>query len=180
MDKYVISTLIQYIGLPGLVFLARVIDVSLGTLRIIFISRSKKYLAPLLGFIETFIWIIAVSQIIRNVQGIWSYVGYAGGFATGTIVGMLIEDKLAIGTLILRTILPNGTAEVCANLKKSGYGITTVPGEGATGPVTLLYTVIKRKDLSNVVSIIHQTHPKAFLTVEQLRSAEEGIFPPRR
>lgn len=177
MDQYVISTLIQYIGLPGLVFLARVIDVSLGTLRIIFISRGKKYLAPLLGFIETFIWIIAVSQIIRNVQGIWSYVGYAGGFATGTIVGMLIEDKLAIGTLILRTILPGDVSALRDRLHSAGYGVTCVQGQGYQAGVTLVYTIIKRKDLQPVTAIIHELHPDAFISIEELRSAEKGVFP---
>ena len=169
------------IGLVLMIFFARVFDVTLGTLRIIFVARGQKYLAPLVGFIEVFIWIAAVSQVMRQANSdVFAYLGYAAGFAAGNDIGMWIEDKLAIGTLILRTILPNGTSDVCANLKQAGYGITTVPGEGATGPVTLLYTVIKRKDLANVVGIIHQTHPKAFLTVEQLRSAEEGIFPPRR
>lgn len=169
------------LGLVLMIFFARVFDVTLGTLRIIFVARGQKYLAPLVGFIEVFIWIAAVSQVMRQASSdVFAYLGYAAGFAAGNYIGMWIEDKLAIGTLILRTILPNGTQEVCANLKKAGFGITTVAGAGANGPVTLLYTIIKRKDLPTVVSIIHQTHPKAFLTVEQLRSAEEGIFPPRR
>ncbi len=177
MDQTLISTLVQYIGLPGLVFLARVLDVSLGTLRIIFISRGKKYLAPLLGFVETFIWIVAVSQIIRNVQGIWSYVGYAGGFATGTIVGMWIEDRLAIGTLILRTILAGDVAPLREKLRSAGYGVTCVAGKGTQGDVTLVYTIIKRKDLQPVTTIIHSLHPQAFISIEELRSAEKGVFP---
>ncbi|HZU85867.1 MAG TPA: DUF2179 domain-containing protein, partial [Anaerolineaceae bacterium] len=76
--------------------------------------------------------------------------------------------------------LSNGAAALTNNLQQAGYGVTTMQGEGATSPVTMVYTVIKRKDLPGVVGIIHQTHPKAFLTIEQLRSAEEGIFPPRR
>ncbi len=178
MDQPALSFLIQYVGLPGLVFLARVIDVSLGTLRIIFISRGKKFIAPLLGFVETFIWIVAVSQIIRNVQGIWSYVGYAGGFATGTIVGMWIEDRLAIGTLILRTILPGDVSELRAQIHSAGYGVTCVAGRGAQSDVTLVYTIIKRKDLQAVTSIIHRLHPHAFISIEELRAAEKGVFPP--
>ncbi len=178
MDQQIINALVQYIGLPGLVFLARVLDVSLGTLRIIFISRGKKFIAPLLGFVETFIWIVAVSQIIRNVQGIWSYVGYAGGFATGTIVGMWIEDRLAIGTLILRTILPEDVSALRERLRSAGYGVTCVAGRGAHSDVTLVYTIIKRKDLQAVTSIIHSLHPRAFISVEELRAAEKGVFPP--
>ncbi len=169
------------LGLVLMIFFARICDVTLGTLRIIFISRGQKYLAPLFGFFEVFIWIAAVSQVMRQANSdVFAYLGYAAGFATGNYVGMWIEDKLAIGKLILRTILPNGAAALTTNLQQAGYGVTTVAGEGSTGPVTLVYTIIKRKDLPTVVGIIHQTHPKAFLTIEQLRSAEEGIFPPRR
>ncbi len=177
MDQTLFSALVQYVGLPGLVFLARVIDVTLGTLRIIFISRGKKYLAPLFGFVETFIWILAVSQIIRNVQGIWAYVGYAAGFATGTIVGMIIEDKLAIGTLILRTILPGDVSALRERLRSAGYGVTCVAGRGSQMDVTLVYTIIKRKDLQPVTAIIHTLHPQAFISIEELRSAEKGVFP---
>lgn len=177
MDQQILNTIIQYVGLPGLVFLARVLDVSLGTLRIIFISRGKKYLAPLFGFVETFIWIIAVSQIIRSVQGIWAYVAYAAGFATGTIVGMIIEDKLAIGTLILRTILPGDVNPLRERLHSAGFGVTCVQGQGYQTGVTLVYTIIKRKNLPEVTAIIHQLHPEAFISVNELRSAEKGVFP---
>ena len=169
------------LGLVLMIFFARVFDVTLGTLRIIFVARGQKYLAPLVGFIEVFIWIAAVSQVMRQANSdVFAYLGYAAGFAAGNYIGMWIEDKLAIGKLLLRTILSSGAAALTNNLQQAGYGVTTMQGEGATGPVTMVYTVIKRKDLPGVVSIIHQTHPKAFLTIEQLRSAEEGIFPPRR
>ncbi len=177
MENPVLAAIIHYVGLPGLVFFARVIDVTLGTLRIIFISRGKKYIAPILGFVETFIWIMAVGQIVRNINDPWSYVAYAAGFASGTVVGMLIEDRLAIGTLIIRTILPGDTHELIDRLHKAGYGVTCVPGEGVYGPVTLVYTVIKRKDLQIVTAIIHALHPKAFLSIEEVRSTAEGIFP---
>ena len=177
MENPVLAAIIQYVGLPGLVFIARVIDVTLGTLRIIFISRGKKYIAPILGFVETFIWIMAIGQIVRNINDPWSYVAYAAGFASGTVVGMLIEDRLAIGTLIIRTILPGDTHELIERLHNAGYGVTCVPGEGVFGPVTLVYTVIKRKDLQVVTAIIHALHPKAFLSIEEVRSTAEGIFP---
>lgn len=177
MENEILAGLIRYVGLPGLVFIARVLDVTLGTLRIIFISRGKKYIAPLLGFVETFIWIFAVSQIVRSIEDVWSFVAYAGGFACGTIVGMQIEDRLAIGTLIVRTILPQTPAELVERLHSAGYGVTCVPGQGTQGAVTLVYTVIKRKDLAAVVAIIHALHPKAFLSIEEVRSTAEGIFP---
>jgi uncharacterized protein YebE (UPF0316 family) len=166
-----------WVILPFLVFFARIADVTLGTLRIIFTSRGKRDIAPLLGFVETFIWIVVVGQIVKNVHSITAYAGYAAGFATGTYVGMKIEEHLALGTLVLRIILAQGGDELATGLRQAGFGVTLVNGEGASGGVKLLYTIIKRKDLSNATQIIHQTHPKAFFSVEEVRSAESGIFP---
>jgi uncharacterized protein YebE (UPF0316 family) len=166
-----------WIGLPLLVFCARVIDVTLGTLRIIFISRGKKHIAPLLGFVEVFIWIAVVAQIVRGVNDLVTYLAYAAGFAAGNFVGMYIEDRLAIGTQVIRIIVPNGADPLTANLSAAGYGVTRVAGQGGSGPVTLVYTVVKRKDVFVVLSLIHQTHPHAFLSIEDVRSTQEGIFP---
>ena len=178
MEPTLITNLISYVGLPVLIFFARILDVTLGTLRIIFISRGKKFVAPVLGFIETFIWIVAVSQIVRNINGdMWAYVAYAAGFASGTTIGLLIEDKLALGTLIVRTILPEKPLPMVDRRSQAGYGVTMVQGEGIHGPVTLLYTIIKRKKLLEVVSIIHNFYPHAFLSIEELRSTQEGVFP---
>lgn len=170
-----------WIGLPALIFVARVVDVGLGTLRIIFTARGRRYLAPLLGFLEVFIWIVIVSQITRGAQNLVAYLAYAAGFAAGNYVGIWIENRLAIGTLILRAILPDQgeqATDLAATLHQSGYGVTRVSGAGANGPVQLIYTVVRRKDLSKVTALIHQIHPHAFLTVEEVRAVEEGIFPP--
>jgi uncharacterized protein YebE (UPF0316 family) len=171
------SQLYISIGLPLIVFFARVMDVTLGTLRIIFISRGKKYIAPVLGFVEVFIWIAVVAQIVRGVNDLVTYLAYAAGFAAGNFVGMYIEDRLALGTQIIRIIVPNGAESLTGHLHAAGYGMTLVDGHGAAGPVKLIYTVVKRKDIPLVLSIIHQTHPHAFLSIEDLRSSQEGIFP---
>jgi uncharacterized protein YebE (UPF0316 family) len=91
---------------------------------------------------------------------------------------MYIEDHLALGTLIVRAIVPSGGDELMQKLHAAGYGVTGVDGQGANGPVKLIYTVVKRRNLKEVVSLIHATHPRAFLSVEDVRSTEEGIFPP--
>lgn len=172
------SPLYTWVGLPVLVFVARVIDVSLGTLRIIFVSRGKKYAAPLLGFVEVFIWITVVSQIVRGVNDLATYLAYAAGFAAGNFVGMFIEDRLAIGTQIIRIITPKGAEELTEHLAAAGYGVTQVDGQGAAGPVKLIYTVVKRKDIATVLAVIHETHPHVFLSIEDVRSTQEGVFPP--
>jgi uncharacterized protein YebE (UPF0316 family) len=171
------STAYVWIVLPVLVFLARVTDVTLGTLRIIFISRGKRNLAPLLGFVEVFIWITIVSQIVSHANNILAYLAYAAGFASGTLVGMYIENHLAIGTQVILAIIQDNAPQLVAHLHDGGYGVTSVDGEGANGPVNLIYTIFPRRCQEDVLSIIHQTHPHAFLSVQDVRSTQEGIFP---
>lgn len=171
------SQLYMWVGLPLLVFFARVIDVALGTLRIIFLSRGKKYLAPVLGFVEVFIWIAVVAQIVRGVNDVITYLAYAAGFAAGNFVGMYIEDRLAMGTQMIRVIVSKDAEQLTRNLHQAGYGVTQVDGQGANGPVKLIYAVVKRKNIPAVLSLIHQALPHAFLSIEDLRTTEAGIFP---
>jgi uncharacterized protein YebE (UPF0316 family) len=166
-----------WVGLPLLIFLARVVDVTLGTLRIIFTSRGMRNLAPVLGFIETFIWIVAVSSIVKNAQNLAAFVGYAGGFATGTYVGLMVENKLAVGTVTFRAIIRRDTKELVKTLVAAGFGITMVDGQGSSGKVKIIYTTVKRQDLPAVIDIFHRLVPGAFLSVEEVRSTEQGIFP---
>ncbi len=169
--------LYSWLILPLLIFFARVLDVTLGTLRIIFVSRGRKYLAPLLGFVEVFIWVAVIAQVTRDAHNLVAYLAYAAGFAAGNFVGMTIEDKLAIGTLIVRVIIQNHAEELIANLHGAGFGVTSVEGQGALGAVKLIYTIVPRRHLADVVGIIHRSHPQAFLSVEEARSTEKGIFP---
>ena len=169
-----------WVVLPLIVFLARFVDVTLGTLRIIFLSRGRKLLAPILGFVEVFIWITVVSQIVRGAQNFAAYLAYAAGFAVGNYVGMLIEEKLAIGTLVVRIILNKNGNLLAARLREEGYGVTFVDGYGGSGnPVALVYTVVMRKELDQIIGIIEDVTPKAFYTVEELRSVRQGVFPVR-
>lgn len=169
--------LYAWVILPLLIFVARVADVTLGTLRIIFVNRGKRRLAPILGFFEVLIWIVAIGQLVQHLSSVTSYLGYAAGFATGNFVGMLVEDRLAIGTQIVRAIIPGDGSEVIQRLRSAGFGVTGVDGQGSAGPVKLVYTVVKRRHLKEVTGVIHSVSPKAFLTVEDVRAAEEGIFP---
>ena len=162
--------------LPLLVFLARIMDVSLGTLRIIFIGKGKRLLAPLLGFVEVFIWIVVVSQLVRNVSNWVGYLAYAAGFAAGNYVGMVIENRLAIGTLIVRAIVSGETETLIGSLKEAGYGMTRFDAHGANGPVKVIYTVINRKELGDISRLLQTNHPHVFYTVEEVRTASEGVF----
>lgn len=174
------SEIFVWVILPALIFLARVFDVTLGTMRIIFVSRSKRFLAPLFGFFEILIWLLAIVQIMQNLTNITYYIAYAGGFALGNFVGICIEEKMAMGTLLVRIITKMDADNLIESLKSRSYGVTSVDAEGATGRVKLIYTVIKRKDVNDVVGIIKKFNPKAFFSVEEVRSASEGIFPAKR
>jgi len=171
--------LYSWLILPLLIFFARIIDVTLGTLRIIFISRGRKYLAPLLGFVEVLIWVAVISQLVRGANNLVAYLAYAAGFAAGNFIGMFIEDKLAIGTLIVRLIVQDHADDLIAHLRAAGYGVTSVDAKGASGAVKLIYTIIRRRDLAEVICIIHHEHPNAFVSIEEARSTREGIFPVR-
>ncbi len=168
------------IVLPILIFLARVCDVTIGTLRLISVSRGHKYLAPLFGFFEVLIWIIVIGKVMQNLDNWVCYAAYAGGFATGNFVGICIEEKIAMGTFMIRVITQKDGAELIHSLNEAGYGATNTRAEGAEGPVSIIFSIINRSDLSHVIELIRRFNPNAFYTIEDVRFVKEGIFPARR
>lgn len=161
---------------PLLIFLARMIDVSMGTVRILFISRNLRGWATLIGFLEILVWLVAISQIMQNLNHWFNYIAYAGGFAMGNFVGMTIESKLAMGKILVRVVLTGNPADFMTHLKTGGFGATYFNAYGSEGPVTVLLIVSARKDFARLEKSIHQYHPKSFYTVEDVRLAKEGIF----
>ncbi len=172
------STLFSLVLLPAAIFFARIMDVSIGTIRVIFVSRGMRAVAPILGFFEVLIWIVAVGQIMKNLNEWYYYVAYAGGFAAGTWVGIWIESKLAIGMVILRIITHTDATELANKLRELNYGLTSVDAEGARGPVKILFMLLQRHDLEGVVQLIHAYNPNAFYSAEDVRFVREGVFPP--
>ncbi|MGE5582863.1 MAG: DUF2179 domain-containing protein [Bacillota bacterium] len=173
------SALFTWIVLPALIMIARIGDVTIGTIRIIFVSKGKKALASSLGFFEVLIWLIAIGQIMQHLNNFACYIGYAVGFATGNFIGITVEEKLAMGTLVVRIFASNGGAQLIHSLKAAGFGVTAVEGSGATGPVNVIYTFINRRALAEVDRIIKEFNPKAFYCVEEIKSVNAGIFPGR-
>jgi uncharacterized protein YebE (UPF0316 family) len=171
------GTLFRWVVTPLLIFLARIGDQSIGTIRIIFIGRGNKVIAPFLGFFEVLIWLLAIRQIMTNLTNGFYYVAYAGGFAAGTFVGMYIEEKLAMGVMLIRVVTSQGDEELIERLKAEDYGVTSVDASGTRGQVHLVYTIVKRADLARVVGIINRFNPRAFYTIEDVRFAREGVFP---
>lgn len=171
--------IVTYAILPFMIFCARICDVSLGTIRVIFISKGIKYLAPIIGFFEVIIWLLAIGQVMNNLTNIVAYVAYGAGFASGTFIGMLIEEKISLGLTSVRIITKEDPAELMKYLRSNDYGVTSIDGEGATGKVKMVFTIIKRQDLQHVVGIIKQYHPNAFYSIEEVKSVAEGVFPER-
>ncbi|MFC1485819.1 DUF2179 domain-containing protein [Candidatus Latescibacterota bacterium] len=166
-----------YLVLPFLIFLARIMDVSIGTMRVIFVSRGYKKLAVFCGFFEVLIWIIAITQIMKNMGNVFTYLGYAAGFATGNYVGMVIEEKIALGRVMIRIITPNDVSRLQEYLKNNNYGLTNVQGAGIYGTVNILFTVVPRQEVKDIVVRIKEFNPHAFYTIEDIRFvADEHVI----
>jgi len=175
----------QYALLPLAIFVARACDVSLGTVRVILLGRGMRLLAPLLGFIEILIWLLAIGQIMQNLSNWACYLAYGAGFALGNYLGMRIEERLAVGYAMVRIIVPGDPTRLLRFLRKAGFRVTVIDGRGGQGPVLILFTVIRRRLLHRIERVIQRYNPRAFYTVEDVRfaSAGEGTFPgvtPRR
>jgi uncharacterized protein YebE (UPF0316 family) len=155
-------------------------DVSLGTLRIIFVSHGLKYIAPIVGFVEINIWLLAIGQIMQNLNNLVCSLAYAAGFSIGAFIGMLIEEKLSIGMVMVRVICKHDATELIKTLREADYGVTTHDAEGVKGPVKIIFAVIRREDLHDVLNRIHKIHPHAFYSVEDVRSVGEAMFPYHR
>jgi uncharacterized protein YebE (UPF0316 family) len=170
------SDLFDLIILPLAIFFARIADVSLGTLRIIFVSKGMKRIAPLIGFIEVLIWIIAISKIMQNLDNWICYIAYAGGFAAGTYIGLIIEEKLAIGHEMVRVITKRDHNELVSKLKDEGYGVTSVDAQGADGDVGVIYIIVKRSMITEVLDYINHYNPRALYTIESIKFVNKEIF----
>lgn len=171
------SPAFRWVILPILIFLGRICDVSLGTLRIVFVSRGKRILAPIVGFFEVSIWLLAISQIMQQIDNPICFLAYAGGFATGTYVGLRIEEKLAMGTLVVRVFLTQDDGHMKEKLAEAGFGYTTLAGHGKNSDVEIIFTVILRKDLEKVIQIIESCREGVFYSVEDVKMVRQGIFP---
>ncbi|HIJ72343.1 MAG TPA: DUF2179 domain-containing protein [Planctomycetes bacterium] len=174
------STIYAWLVIPSLIFVARIADVSMGTVRVIFISRGMKYLAPVVGFFEILIWLLAIGQIMKNLSNPVCYIAYAGGFATGNYVGILIAERLSLGIVMLRVVTRKQADELVSSLRSANYGVTSVNGEGANGKVKIVFTVVPRKQVAEVVEMVKRCNPKAFYTIEEVGFVEKGVIPIRK
>lgn len=163
--------------LPIVIFFGRIIDVSLGTLRIIFVSKGEKYKAPVIGFFEVFIWIVVISEIFSRANDMIAYLSYAGGYATGNYVGILIEKRIAFGIMLCRVYTKKSGQSLVSILNGAGFGATLVKGTGAISEVDIIETVVERKSMRKIEEMIQSFDPDAFYVAEDVRTRQKGIFP---
>lgn len=168
------ESMFSFVFLPLLIFLARITDVSINTIRIIYVLGGRRVTATLLGFFESFIWLMAIRQIFDNLDNWICYVAYPGGFAMGILVGMMIEERIAYGKVIVRIITRKDAVELIAYLNKNHFRYTKVDADGPDGHENLVFTVLQRERLEDLLLEMKQILPTAFYTVEKVNRAGES------
>ncbi len=180
LDQFFSPQIYGWVVLPLLIMSARIFDVSIGTVRLMFVAKGYRYLPPVMGFFEVLIWIIVIGEIMKNLNNIMCYIAYASGFAVGNYVGILIESKLSLGMVVVRIITQSDSTKLLEYLKNTHLGVTQVDAEGLYSRVKILLTVVRRSDLAKVIDAVHHHNPKAFYSVEDIRQVSAGVFPGRQ
>ena len=183
MEKFFTDTIgisapvFSFVLLPLLIFLARIGDVSINTIRIIYVLGGRRWTATFLGFFESFIWLMAIRQIFEHLDNWICYVAYPAGFATGIFVGMIIEERIAYGKVIVRIITRKEIRELLDHLTAQRFRYTHVNADGPDGHENLVFTVLERESLDGLLYKLKEILPTAFYTVEKVnRAAEIGTI----
>jgi len=169
---FIDSLWFTFMLLPFLIFIARIADVTLDTLRIVFITKGNKIIAPILGFFQILIWLVAITRIMKDLDNITYYLAYAGGFATGNYIGLILEEKFALGIQMIRIVTQKDASSLISKLYEKGLHSTSVEAESNQGKVHVIYLIVQRKMIRNIISLTNQYNPNAFYSVEDIRSVD--------
>jgi uncharacterized protein YebE (UPF0316 family) len=150
----------------------RICDVSIGTVRIVMLVRDRIFIAGALGFVQSLVWLYAAGIVLTSLDSPPRILAFALGFGIGSILGSLIERKLALGHSILRAVTPVGSPSVADELRDGGYGVTVVNAEGLDGDVRVAFTVVPRKRAPDVLERIRSINPNAFVTLESVKTPD--------
>lgn len=164
-----------WLGALG-IFALRVTDMTFDTLRMLFVVRGRKGIAWVLGFAQSAVFVIAITSVLSNLDNPLNILGYAAGFATGNVVGMWIEERLAIGHVHMSIVSPRRGAAIAEHLRKNGFAVTEVPARGKDGMVTLMQCNVLRKNVDRVHALINEADPEAFITAEDVRPVRRGFW----
>lgn len=157
-----------------LIFLLRITDVSMGTIRMILVTRGQRKMAALLGFVEVTIWVVAISQVFANLNSIWNILAYSGGFAAGTLTGMWLEGKMALGTVSVYIVSAQKGEAIADAVRRAGHGATELPAWGQSGPVALIDVVLPRRELVGLTDLVNDIDASSFITVDDNRQVLRG------
>jgi len=155
----------------------RTFSITLSTVRTILTIRGMKLVSVVLGFFEVLIFILIISEVVQNVSNYWNVAAYCLGFSVGTWIGMIIEEKMAVGFVAVRLISLKASQEIAQALRQAGFGLTEIVAMGKGGPVWMLEAVVSRKDFQRVLDIARKVDSEAFVTVEDIRSVQKGFIP---
>ena len=149
-----------------IIFSLRLADQSLGTMRSLLVAKNKPIYAALIGLVESAIWIVAISQVVKDIDDPILIGSYAAGFAAGTILGSYIERIVGVGNIVVRVFCPANSPSVAETLRKNGHGVTIIDGEGKDGPVKIYLCIIPRRKLKSVLNMIEEINPNAYITTD--------------
>ena len=160
----------------GLIFVLRVVEMSLDTVRVLMVMRNRKGLAWILGFFQAGLFIFAIGFVLSDLENPIRILGYAAGFATGTVVGMFIEERLAIGHIQVNIVSPTFGNAVAEEMRAEGYALTEILARGKDGMVTMLSCSVRRKNVYKVRRIVNRIDPTAFITAEDIQPVRRGFY----
>lgn len=167
------ATFYNWVLFPSLIFCSRLIDVSLATLRSVLASKGQKNIVPFIAFFEVLLWLIAVSQILKNLNNVMSYVAFAGGYSAGTYLGLALEEKIALGKQVIRIITSKNDELLLNAFRALNIGFTQIDAQGARGPVKLIFTVVERKEIKHVIHLIQTHSTESFYSIEDVKRSTD-------
>jgi uncharacterized protein YebE (UPF0316 family) len=159
-----------------LIFALRVSDMTLDTLRMLFVMRGKKRIAWVLGFFQSAIFVLAIGKVLTQLNNPLNIIGYAAGFATGNVVGMIIEERIAIGHILINIISPRRGSAIVTHLRQNGYAVTELSGRGKDGMVSMINCSVLRRQVDTIRELVNEIDPEAFITAEDVRPVRRGFW----
>lgn len=161
--------------LPLIVFIARIVETSFKTIRLVYVAKGFKYLAAGIGTVEVAIWLLSTGLVITNLNNILCILGYIAGYAIGTVLGIDMEERLRVGHVIVRIITRTNPDGMMLELREKGYGITRLDGTGSYGSaVAVLLVLVPRNELDTLISTLNTGYPEAIFSIEDIRTLKEN------
>jgi uncharacterized protein YebE (UPF0316 family) len=161
----------------ALIFVLRVINYAISTIRLVFIARNRRFLAAMLAFVEAFVFAVVMARIVSDLSNILNLFAYCIGASVGSYVGMAIEERFVTSYSTLTVITPEFGEQIACRLRDCGYGVTMTQGMGRDGAVDILRSSVSSRDIPAIMTTIRTIYPEAFIEVEQARALVRGWLP---